>query len=94
MKPSNIWTYSMYKAVLDKYPFQGVKLAKELNVTKIALTEKADRLGVSNVSRFTSEERELLSVYGRSLGKASMFLMPDHTATEIERELCALRRRP
>ena len=93
MKYGNVWTYSMYKKVLDEYPFKGNALASEMGVAKATLQDKAEKLGVSPVSVFTDDEVVTLSMYGRTLGKATMFLMPSHTALEVSKALCELRRR-
>lgn len=92
MKHSNVWTYGMYKKVLDEYPFKGNALAQEMGVAKATLQDKADKLGVSSVSLFTEEEVRYLSMYGRTLGSASIFLMPNHTNIEVNKALCELRR--
>lgn len=92
MKHGNVWTYGMYRQVLEEYPFKGNALAQEMGVAKATLQDKADKLGVSSVSVFTEEETRMLSMYGRTLGRAAMFLMPNHTSIEVDRALCELRR--
>lgn len=88
MKQTKTWTYPMYRQVIDEYPFKGTALAKEMGVNMTTLEEKAQKLDVSCSYELTPEETEYVKRYGRTLGKATVFLMPNHTPTEINRALC------
>lgn len=88
MKQSKHWTHDMYRQVLDEYPFKGQNLAKEMGVNADTLQHKATILGASCHYDITDEEKGLITRYGRTLGQATIFLMPDHTPAEIRKALC------
>lgn len=90
MKNNKTWTYQMYKKVLDQYPFKGEALAEEMDVSKSMLNDKAATLRCTFNQELTKEEKSMIRLYGRKLGDACMFLMPNRTQAEVHRELCAI----
>lgn len=78
------WTWGEYDLIRKEYPSMGTDLVTKLEGRSVdTLTQKADRLEVNTDRPFTETERALAEQYGKSLGTALMFLMPDRTPYEV-----------
>lgn len=82
------WSWHDYDLVYKQYPFKGVEVKDELaDRTPTSIMTKAKRLGVSTDCPLTEAERELISKYGKDLGTALIFILPERTTEEIKEAL-------
>lgn len=78
------WSLQEYTVVYNEYPFSGpVPIADKLNRTVNSVVGKAIKLGVEMPKEFTPEEKHLAEVYGKQLGSALIFLLPNRTVVEV-----------
>lgn len=78
------WTYDEYDCVYRKFPIFGVDFcAKEINRSIDTIENKARALGVSPYKEFTEQEIKVAKEYGKRLGQALMFLLPNRTSWEV-----------
>lgn len=84
MENNTNWSLQEYSVVYNEYPFTGpVPIADKLNRTVNSVVGKAIKLGVEMPKPFTSEEKVIASTYGKSLGTALIFLLPNRTVIEV-----------
>ena len=79
------WTWAEYDTIRKHYPKEGKKVVRMLNNRSVsALESRAIKINTFEHVEFTEEEVKLAKKYGKCMGKALMFMLPDRTPYEIE----------
>lgn len=79
------FTLDEYDYLYKHYAELGAaECAERLNRTVGSIENHAYKLGISSKSKFKQYELDYASTYGRALGTAMIFLLPDRTSTEVE----------
>lgn len=79
------WTWQEYDTIRKRYPKEGADVINLLhNRSASALASRAMKINTYEHVEFTDEELWLAKKYGKSMGKALMFIFPDRTPYEIE----------
>lgn len=81
----NQWSFEDYDYLYKHFAVNGVvSCAKELQRSETAVTSKSMKLGLSSQSPYTAQELNFANSYGKVLGGALMFLMPNRTSGECK----------
>ena len=87
------WSYADYDKLYNEYPTRDVvTLAKEMGVSVSNLVDRACTLNIHNMKEPEQKELELAKSYGKALGSAMIFLLPERTPQECKELMeCAQR---
>lgn len=82
---SKPWTYADLDMLYKEYAYSDTEeLAKKMNRTVQSVESKALHLNLYKSVSFTNTEKKTAEMFGKELGTALIFLMPDRTVTEVE----------
>lgn len=91
---SNSWRWEDYAYLYKHYPKEGAKfVSSQLGRSVSVVVQKAEKLGIHENVPFSPEEVKISTAYGKKLGTALMFLMPERTTHEVEELLQCTRKR-
>lgn len=81
---ANNWNWCDYDYLRKEYPLSVKKTFEHFSDTKPATIQtRALRIGACAFVPFTQEEKALAEAYGKTLGSALIFLLPNRTPSEV-----------
>ena len=82
---ANSWTWADYDYLYNHYALEdSVDTAKNLNRAVLNIESKANKLGLTKYQPPTDEELKSSSYFGKVLGSAMIFLLPNRSLPELE----------
>lgn len=79
------WTWDEYDTLRSCYPNMGVDITSKIEGRSIVNIEsRAEKLNTHIKQPFTEEELYLAKYYGKTLGDAVIFMMPQRSPVEIK----------
>lgn len=85
MEKGTPWSFEEYDYLYKNYPTMGAEaVAEQLGRSVNSVRTKAERLMLWEHVGFQPEEISLIKSYGKHLGTAMIFLMPNRTTHDIK----------
>lgn len=85
MVQGNQWSFREIDYVYKHYNVDGAEsVSKVLGRSVTSVISKAEKLNLKRKGEFQKYELDYASTYGRPLGGAMIFLIPDRTSLEVK----------
>ena len=92
MSDTTPYTFDDYDYIYKHFNQDGpVSVAQHLGRSVASVTNRSTKLNLLSQGAPTAEELKYCRNYGKTLGTALMFLMPNRTTVEIEEMLACLK---